>query len=101
MGVGADGWGEAAGQAKVGDLYREPGAVYEDVLRLQVSVQHPVRMAELHPPHDLQHDVLQQQTAPSDVAHPWHTHSPSAEGLHKCKRSLPMHQCAPTIVQQA
>ena len=69
MGVWADGRGEAAGQAEVGHLDREPGAVYEDVLRLQVSVQHPVRMAELHPPHDLQHDVLQPQTALSDL-HP-------------------------------
>lgn len=63
MGVGPDGRREAAGQAKVSHLDREPRAVYEDVLRLQVTVQHPVRVAELHAPHNLQHDVLRQPQA--------------------------------------
>ena len=58
MGVRPDGRGEASRQAKVGHLDGKPGAVDEDVLRLQVSVQHPMSMAELNAPQDLQHDVL-------------------------------------------
>lgn len=58
MGVWPDGRGEAPCQAEVSHLDRQPGAVDENVLRLQVSVQHSVRMAELDAPHDLKHDVL-------------------------------------------
>jgi hypothetical protein len=62
VGVLLDRDGDSAAEAEVGDLERHCLAIHEQVMRLEVPVQHPAAVDEGHALAKLVHEDLRAQT---------------------------------------